>query len=278
MPILSGSARLAGIAGWPVAHSRSPMLHNHWLTRHGIDGAYLPLPIRPELFDSAVRGLRDAGFAGMNVTIPHKEAAFALCDQVDDSARATGALNTLVFQPDGRVHGSNTDGLGFLANLRANGVDPAAGPALLLGAGGSARCIAAELARLGVQVALTNRTADRADALAAQVPGARTVPWDQREPALADMALLVNTTSLGMTGQPSLPMALHRAAPGLAVCDIVYVPLETPLLADARARGLTAVDGLGMLIQQARPGFAAWFGVWPDADAESFALLADSVR
>ena len=278
MPILSGSARLAGIAGWPVAHSRSPLLHNHWLARHGIDGAYVPLPIRPESFDAAVRGLRDAGFAGMNVTIPHKEAAFALCDQVDDSARLTGALNTLVFQPDGAIHGSNTDGEGFLANLRANGVDPAAGPALLLGAGGSARCIAAELARLGVQVALTNRTADRAEALAARAPGARTVPWDQREAALADMALLVNTTSLGMAGQPDLPMALDRAPPGLAVCDIVYVPLETPLLADARARGLAAVDGLGMLIQQARPGFAAWFGVWPNADAESFALLAASVR
>jgi shikimate dehydrogenase len=257
MPLLSGAARLAGVIGWPVAHSRSPRLHNAWLERHGIDGAYLPLPVRPADFSAALRGLVACGFAGANVTIPHKEAAHAACDSLDEAARRAGAVNTLVFR-DGRIHGSNTDGWGFVAHLRASGVDPAAGPALLLGAGGAARAIAVALSQEGVAVTLCNRTPERAAALAGQ-------------------ALVVNTTSLGMAGQPGLEMSLDRAAPGLAVADIVYVPLETPLLAAARARGLRAVDGLGMLLHQARPGFAAWFGVMPEVDAQVRDLLAADI-
>jgi shikimate dehydrogenase len=265
MAILSGTARLAGITGWPVGHSRSPRLHGFWLDRYGIDGAYVPLPIEPANFPEAVRGLMLAGFAGVNCTIPHKEAAFGVCDTVDASARRAGAVNTMVFD-NGRIAGSNTDGWGFLASLRANGVDPAAGPALILGAGGSARAVAAVLLELGIEVAIANRTRTRAEAIARELPGLQVIDWDTRDQALPDYALLINTTSLGMTGHPALEIDLDRGAAGLTVTDIVYVPLETPLLAAARMRGMRAVDGLGMLLYQAVPGFRAWFGVDPVVD------------
>jgi shikimate dehydrogenase len=265
MTILTGKARLAGITGWPVAHSRSPRLHGFWLERHGIDGAYVPLPIEPGHFAAAIRGLMWAGFAGVNCTIPHKVAAFEVCDNVEESARRAGAVNTLVFR-DGRIIGSNTDGWGFLANLRAHGVDPASGPALILGAGGSARAIAAVLLDLGVRVTLANRTRANAERLARELPGLQVIDWDRREDALADQALVVNTTPQGMTGHEPLDLGLQRAGPGLTVADIVYVPLETPLLAAARARGLRCVEGLGMLLHQAVPGFRAWFGVEPAVD------------
>lgn len=265
MPILSGTSRVAGIIGWPVSHSRSPRLHGHWLERYGIDGAYMPLPVRPEHFASAVMGLQHAGFAGANVTIPHKIAAFEICDVVEESARRAGAVNTLVFN-GGRVSGSNTDGWGFLAHLRANGLAMPCGPALLLGAGGAARAIASVLLEAGVPVTVTNRTPDRAERLASDLPRLGLVPWEARAEATADAALLVNTTSLGMHGHPGLDLPLDHASPSLVVCDIVYVPLETPLLAEARARGLQAVDGLGMLLHQAVPGFHAWFGVMPEVD------------
>ena len=269
---LTGRARLAGVVGWPVSHSRSPLLHNHWLARHRIDGAYLPLPVRPENFAAAIHGLRAAGFAGVNVTVPHKQAAFAVCDTLDPSARRAGAVNTLVFTADG-IAGSNTDGAGFLANLAAYGVD-ARGPALLLGAGGAARAIAAALLDEGVEVAVANRTREAADAMAQALPGLRVVDWAARDDALAGKALLVNTTSLGMAGQPALDVSLAHAPSGLAVADIVYVPLETPLLAQARAGSLAVVPGLGMLMHQAVPGFAAWFGVVPVVDQACHDLLA----
>lgn len=266
MRTLSGAARIAGIIGWPVAHSRSPRLHGFWLERYEVDGAYVPLPIRPEQFETAVRGLQQAGFAGANVTIPHKLAAFAVCDTVDEAARRSGAVNTLVFE-EGRISGSNTDGWGFIANLRAQGVPPERGPALVIGAGGSARAIAAALQMEGVRVTVSNRTADRAAQLAVDLPGLATVPWERRTDALRDHALVINTTALGMDGHGPLDLDLSRAPDGLAVADIVYVPLETPLLAAARTRGLQTVDGLGMLLYQAVPGFRAWFGVTPDVDA-----------
>lgn len=267
MSILSGHARVAGIAGWPVGHSRSPRLHGFWLQRHAIDGAYVPLPVQPGHFATAMRGLLDAGFAGANVTIPHKLAAFEVCDSVDDSARRAGAVNTLVFR-DGKIAGSNTDGYGFVANMRAHGVDPAAGPALVLGAGGAARAIAAALLDAGVPVTLANRTRSRADVLARDLAGLQVVEWGARVAALADQALLVNTTPLGMKGHEPLDLDLSRAMPTLAVADIVYLPLETPLLANAQARGLRTVEGLGMLLHQAVPGFHAWFGVEPQVDEE----------
>jgi shikimate dehydrogenase len=265
MTILTGKARVAGITGWPVGHSRSPRLHGYWLERHNIDGAYVPLPIEPANFTSAIRGLMAAGFAGLNVTIPHKLAAFAICDTVDEFGRRVGAINTLVFN-NGRISGRNTDVWGFLANLRANHVDPAAGPALILGAGGACRAIAAALLDLGVRVTVANRTRARAEALAADLPGLKVIDWDTRNRALSDNALLVNTTSLGMAGQPPLQIDLDQAAPGLTVNDIVYVPLETPLLAAARARGIPTVEGLGMLLHQAVPAFHAWFGIEPVVD------------
>ncbi len=278
MSILSANARVAGIAGWPVSHSRSPRIHGYWLRRYAIDGAYVPLAIRPNDFAAAIRGLQAAGFAGANVTIPHKMAAFAICDAVDEAARRAGAVNTLVFR-NGRVEGSNTDSFGFMASLRDHGIDPTLGSALVLGAGGAARAIAAALQFLSVQVTIANRTRSRAEALAHDLPGLRVVDWSARFDALTDCTLLVNATSLGMSGHPPLEMALDRASSGLAVADIVYVPLETPLLTAAKTRGLRVVDGLGMLLHQARPGFAAWFGTDPavDSDLRQF-VIADLVR
>jgi shikimate dehydrogenase len=274
--MITGNAMLAGVLGWPVAHSRSPRLHNHWLARHGIDGAYVPLPVRPADFAAAVQGLRRAGFRGANVTIPHKETALAVCDTMDEVARRAGAVNTLVFGEHG-VHGTSTDGAGFLANLRAHDVDPAAGPALVLGAGGAARAIAAALLESGARVAVCNRSPARAQALVAALPCVAMVAWEHRSAALADHALLVNTTSLGMQGQPALDIDLATAPGAMAVADIVYVPLQTPLLRQAAARGLRHVGGLGMLLHQAVPGFAAWFGVAPVVDQAVFDLLAADI-
>ena len=267
MSVLSGHTRVAGIAGWPVTYSRSPRLHGFWLRRHGIDGAYIPLPIRPGEFATAMHGLLAAGFAGANVTIPHKLAAFDICDSVDETAHRAGAVNTLVFR-DGRIGGSNTDGYGFLANLRAHGVDPAAGPALLLGAGGSARAVAAALLDASASVTIANSTRGRAEEMAHDLTGLRVVEWDARVTALADHALVVNTTPLGMVGHEPLDLDLSHAPASLVVADNVYVPLETPLLTAARFRGLRCVEGLGMLLHQGVPGFHAWFGVEPRVDEE----------
>jgi shikimate dehydrogenase len=276
MRLLSGHARLAGVLGWPVSHSRSPRLHGHWLATHGIDGAYVPLPVHPDRFADAVRALADLGFRGANVTIPHKQAAFAVCDQVDATARRAGAVNTLVFR-DGRIQGSNTDGFGFLESVRAGtpGWQPAAGPAVLFGAGGAARAIAAALVDAGCpRVTLVNRSHDRAEQLARDLGGPIAV---EDHPPLAEAALVVNTTSLGMQGQPALRVDLAALSAVAVVTDIVYVPLETPLLAAARARGLRAVDGLGMLLHQARPGFEAWFGVAPLVDDALRAVVATDI-
>ncbi|MGH7083425.1 MAG: shikimate dehydrogenase [Acetobacteraceae bacterium] len=276
MPILSGRARVAGLIGWPVAHSRSPRLHNFWLERHGIDGAYIPLPVPPESLPAALRGLTASGFAGCNVTLPHKEAAALFCDSLAHEARRIGAVNTLVFRR-GKIHGSSTDGEGFLANLRAHGVDPAAGPVLVLGAGGAARAVAAALLEAGAQVSITNRTPERAEALCRLFPTLTPLAWKARHAALAGQALLVNTTAAGMQGKPPLDLDLGSADARLAVADIVYVPPETPLLAEAKARGLKIVPGLGMLLHQAVPGFAAWFGVRPAVDPEVIAIVATSL-
>jgi shikimate dehydrogenase len=276
MTILSGKAKLAGVLGWPAAHSRSPRLHGFWLRHYGIDGAYLPLPVVPERFAGAVRSLVDLGFQGANVTIPHKEAAFALCDEVEETARRAGAVNTLVFR-EGRILGSNTDGFGFLESIReqAPGWQAQDGPAVLLGAGGAARAIAAALLDAGCpELVIVNRGVERAEALARTLGGPVRVA---ATPPLAGAALLVNSTSLGMAGQPALEIDL-AALPGHAVvADAVYVPLETPLLAAARGRGLRGVDGLGMLLHQARPGFSHWFGVMPQVDAALREFVASDI-
>jgi len=264
---------LAGVIGWPVAHSRSPRLHGAWLARYHIDGEYLLLPVQPGDLAAALHDLPGKGFVGANLTIPHKEAALPLCDVLQPSAQRAKAVNTLQFS-GGKIIGSNTDGAGFIANLRAHGVDPAAGPALILGAGGAARAIGAALQDAGAVITFCNRTAERAAALAKDFPPATTLLWAQREAALKDFALLVNTTALGMDHQPELRMSLESANSGLTVADIVYVPLETALLREAAARGLKAVEGLGMLLHQAVPGFEAWFGVRPVVDAELYRIVA----
>ncbi len=262
---------IAGVMGWPVAHSKSPRLFDHWFARHGLAGRYVPLAVRPEDFAEVYRALPKAGFLGVNVTLPHKEAALALADDATPRARAIGAANMIRFEA-GAIRADNTDGVGFLENLRqgAAGWDPASGPALVLGAGGSARAVLHALLDAGApEIRLANRTRATAEARAAQF-GPRVVPvdWEGRDAAVEGARTLVNTTSLGMTGQPPLALDLTAAAPALVVSDLVYAPLETPLLAAARSRNLRAVDGLGMLLHQARPAFQAWFGIDPEVDAD----------
>ena len=262
---------LAGLMGWPVSHSRSPQIHNHWIAEHGLHGAYVLLPVEPSRLPDAVRGLSALGFAGCNVTIPHKVAALQLVDWVDPLARKIGAINTIVVQPDGSTHGFNNDGHGYLQSLieAQPGWRADAGPVLVLGAGGGARAVVASLAEAGApEIRICNRSPDKAQELARDLGGpVRAIPWAQRSEALADVALMVNTTSGGMSGQPPLDVSLDRLPATALVSDLVYVPMETPLLAAARARGNPVVGGLGMLLHQARPAFHAWFGVMPQVGA-----------
>jgi shikimate dehydrogenase len=262
--------KLAGVIGWPVGHSRSPRLHGYWLERYGIDGAYVPLEVKPQDIEPALRALPKLGFAGANVTVPHKEAAHRIADSRDAFAERTGAVNTIVVQ-NGKLAGSNTDGYGFIQNLCASvpGWSAAKGPAVIIGAGGAARAIAAALQdERAPEIRIVNRTRARADALVAALgrPLA-AADWAARANALKDAALLVNATTQGMKGAGELDLPLAALPADAVVNDIVYVPLLTPLLAAAAARGNRAVDGLGMLLHQAVPGFAAWFGRTPEVDA-----------
>ncbi|MDH5748908.1 MAG: shikimate dehydrogenase [Rhodospirillales bacterium] len=262
----------AGVMGWPVGHSLSPRLHGYWLKQYGINGTYQAIAVRPEDLGDALNNLKRDDFAGVNLTVPHKEAALAHMDEVTDAARRIGAVNTVVLTPEGGLAGSNTDGFGFMENLKAAlssrrvswRVD--SGPAVVVGAGGAARAIVCALVDAGVgELRLINRSEGRARDLAKAIGGPfDVIPWAGRESALAGAALLVNTTTLGMTGQPPLDLSLAALPETAVVNDIVYAPLETPLLAAARARGNPVVDGLGMLLHQARPGFAAWFGIEPE--------------
>jgi len=285
MPI-TGAARLAGIMGWPVAHSRSPALHGFWLAEHGIDGAYVPLAVKPEHVEQALRALPALGFRGCNLTIPHKQAALKVMDRVDPFALRVGAMNTVIVAPDGSLEGSNTDVFGFCENLREQAPvwQASAGPAVVLGAGGSARAVIAGLSAMGVtDIRLVNRTVVRAEALARDlaVPETRITvyPWSARDDVLDGAGILVNTTSLGMDKEPPLDIDLTALPLSAVVVDIVYVPLETALLAAARQRGHQTVDGLGMLLHQGRPGFAAWFGAAPMVSRElRQAMLATFAR
>lgn len=264
---ITGRTRLAGIMGWPVAHSRSPALHNFWLEEHGVDGAYVPLPVLPEQLSQALQALPALGFRGCNLTIPHKQLAVGIVDCIEPLARRIGAVNTIVVTPDGSLEGRNTDVYGFLESLRegAPNWSAASGPAVVLGGGGAARAVVAGLVEAGVgEIRLVNRTEARAERLATELPhdGTRILirSWEERGTALGGAGLLVNTTSLGMTDEPPLDLDLSELPLTAVVMDIVYVPLETPLLAAARRRGHRTVDGLGMLLHQGRPGFEAWFG------------------
>jgi shikimate dehydrogenase len=273
---MSASVTRACVIGWPIEHSRSPIIHRHWLRTYGVAGTYTKEPVRPEEVAAFLRTLRDRGFAGCNVTAPHKEAAYAAAAETTVAARAMAAANTLWLEGD-RLCADNTDGLGFMNHLRASAprFDPAGSAVAVLGAGGSARAIVHAMLEAGVaEVRLFNRTRERADVLARHF-GARVSPhdWRQRAERTRDVGLVVNTTVLGMASAPELAIPVGQLADGCIVADIVYVPLETPLLAAARARGLATVDGLGMLLHQAVPGFARWFGVTPEVTPELRALL-----
>jgi shikimate dehydrogenase len=271
MRTLTGHAKIAGVMGWPIGHSRSPRLHGFWLAQHDIDGAYLPLAVHPKNLAGALKALPMLGFAGVNLTLPHKAAALALVDRASEEAQRIGAINTVVVGADGLLEGSNTDGYGFLAHLRAAAPAwQATTPAVLLGGGGAARAIAVALLEAGVpELRLANRTPARTAEIAAALgPKVKRVAWSRRNEALDGAGLLVNSTTLGMAGQPALEISLRQLSREAVVYDIVYVPLETPLLATARARGHITVDGLGMLLHQALPGFTAWFGVTPEVTPE----------
>jgi shikimate dehydrogenase len=259
---------LAGVCGFPINHSRSPLLFAHWFREHGIAGHYVPLRIAPDDFDRVVRALSRAGFRGVNVTVPHKQAALAIATGISPAARAVGAANTITFGEGGAIEADNSDAYGFLANLRAGapGWRPASGPAVILGAGGAARAAAHVLLEAGApSLRIANRTRARAEELACHFgPRLEVLDWSAREAALDGAATIVNATSLGMIGKPPLDLRLDAAPVAALVTDMVYTPLVTPLLAQARARGMPAVDGLGMLLHQARPGFRAWFGRDPE--------------
>ena len=276
--ILTGGARLAGVMGWPVAHSRSPRIHGYWLEEKGIDGAYVPLAVRPEALGAALAGLQALGFRGCNLTAPHKEAALGHMASLSEAARRIGAVNTVTVGDDGALHGDNTDGFGFIGHLRQE--TPVWEPTLpvaMLGAGGAARAVVDALSAEGVaEIRVANRSPERAAALATEVGDTvRPLSWEERGAALEGCGLLVNTTQLGQVGKPPLDLDLRRLPSAAVVYDLVYAPLETELLRTARARGNATVDGLGMLIHQARPGFAAWFGAEAEATAALRSFAAD---
>lgn len=259
--------RLAGVMGWPVAHSRSPVIHSHWIAEHGLRGAYVLLPVQPEKLEQALRALPTLGIAGCNLTIPHKVAAMGIVDHVDALGNRIGAVNTIVVNADGSLSGRNTDAFGFIQSLHeaGSGWKPAHGAACVVGSGGAARAVIVGLLDEGAtEIRLTNRSDDKAADMAQEFgPRITAVPWHERHDALADAALLVNTTNQGMHGQPALDLNLDALPLSALVADIVYVPLETPLLKAAATRGNATVNGLGMLLHQARPAFEAWFGPLP---------------
>jgi shikimate dehydrogenase len=282
---ISGKAKLAGVVGDPISHSLSPLLHAHWLEAYGIDGAYVPLKVARESFAFALRGLRLVGFAGANVTVPHKEAAFALAHHVDDAARAAGAVNLLIFR-DRHIEGRNTDSAGLSASLTERlGANALQGNiATLIGAGGAARAAIIALDALGAkEIRIVARNTTRGDGLArdmkpvvkAQLQSFALQDWSR---AASDVTLLVNTTSAGMRGNPPLTLSLDSLPRNAAVCDIVYNPLETPLLKEAHDRGHTTIDGLGMLMHQAVPAFEAFYGVKPEVTLALRQLLEGALH
>jgi shikimate dehydrogenase len=268
---------LAGLMGSPVLHSRSPKLHNYWLAQYKLAGTYLPLAIPAQRLRAALRALPALGFSGCNLTIPHKEAALEIVDRVDPVARRIGAINCVVVAPDESLEGQNHDAFGYIESIRE--AQPTwradAGPIVVIGAGGGARAVLVSLIDQGArEIRLVNRTSARATALQRELGGPiQALPWEDRDAALASAAMLVNTTSQGMVGAPPLELALDALPPRALVSDIVYIPRETPLLAAARKRGNPTVNGLGMLLHQARPAFHAWFGIMPEVTPELRAMI-----
>jgi shikimate dehydrogenase len=258
---------LAGVIGSPIAHSKSPALHRHWLQTNGIKGYYIPMDISRDDLADVIRSLPQMGFVGVNITIPHKEAVLNLADLVTDRAALIGAANTLIFRKDGIIHADNTDGYGFIENLRhgAPGWNPKAGPAVVLGAGGAARAVIASLIEVGVtEIRLSNRTRNRADVLQKEFGTKITVyDWVKAGNMMDGALTVVNTTSLGMVGKPEFRVPLDGLSSSAVVTDLVYAPLDTQFLIKAREMGCTTVDGLGMLLYQAVPAFERWFGKRP---------------
>jgi len=268
---------LSGVIGLPVAHSRSPQLHNYWLGKYGIRGHYVPLNVKHGDLENAIRTLPKLGFVGINVTIPHKEAVLWLADLVTDRAALIGAANTLIFRSDGKLHADNTDGYGFVENLRQNAPNwhPESGPTAVLGSGGAARAVVASLVEIGVpEIRISNRTRARANALRSEF-GARVkvFEWLHAGKMMAGAKLVVNATSLGMEGRPEFQVPLSALSPDTIVNDLVYTPLKTPLLRYAEKLGCVTVDGLGMLLHQAAPAFERWFNIRPDVDEETRRVL-----
>ena len=272
---------LAGVMGWPVMHSRSPKLHNYWFAEYGLAGSYVPLAIRPEGLAAALRALPALGFAGCNLTIPHKEAALSMVDEVDAAAGRIGAISCVAVRADGSLRGSNYDGFGFIHSILQEqpGWRADAGPAVVVGAGGAARAVVWSLADRGArEIRLTNRTFERAKSLQTEFGGPITaLPWEERHAALEGAATLVNTTSQGMVGQPPLDLELDRLPRSSLVADIVYIPRETTLLEAARGRGNPTINGLGMLLHQARPAWKEWFGIEPEVTPELRALIEATI-
>ena len=268
---------LAGVMGYPVMHSRSPKLHNYWLAKYGLTGTYVPLAIKAEHLRAALRALPALGFSGCNLTIPHKEAALAIVDRIDPLARRIGAVNCVVVAADGSLAGQNHDAFGYIESVReAQAAWRAdAGPIVVIGAGGGARAVLVSLIDQGArEIRLVNRTPARAKALAGELGGPITaLGWEQREVVLEGAAMLVNATNQGMVGEPPLDLALDALPVSALVSDIIYIPRETALLAAARKRGNATVNGLGMLLHQARPAFHAWFGIMPEVTPELRAMI-----
>ena len=268
---------LAGVIGAPIAHTKSPKLHGYWLSQTGVPGHYIPLHIEPSDLKQTLKMLPKMGFVGLNVTVPHKETVMRLVDIVTDRATLIGAANTLIFKRDGKIQADNTDGYGFIENLTSGAPDwnASAGPALVLGAGGAARAVIAALLEYNIpEIFLTNRTRDRAENLKDIFgPKVKIIDWVDAANAIEDAALVVNATSLGMEGKPELRVPLDGLRLETVVTDLVYAPLKTTLLETAQDIGCRTVDGLGMLIHQAAPGFKHWFGVDPVIDEKTRAIL-----
>ena len=263
---------LAGVMGWPIAQSRSPILHNYWIEKYKLNGRYVPLAVRPERLADAIRGLPALGFRGCNLTMPHKQYAMTMVDSLTDTARRIGAVNCIVVGEDGKMSGTNNDGNGYVLSVQevAPQWKPGDGPIAILGAGGAARAIiVALLERDASEIRLINRTFEKAERLAKEFgPAIEPIAWDKRGEAIGDVVLLTNATNQGMTGNPALEISLDKLSSRTLVSDLIYVPPETPFLTAARARGNVTVNGLGMLLHQARPAFQAWFGVLPEITSD----------
>ncbi len=272
---------LAGVMGWPVAHSRSPLIHNHWIGQYKLKGAYGLFPVEPCKLEAAIRGLQALGLAGCNITIPHKVNAMKFVDWVHPLAKRMGAINTIVVQADGALHGFNNDGFGFIQSvLEAQPTwEASTGPIVVIGAGGASRAIIVSLLDAGaIEIRVVNRTTSKAQDLAQEFGSLVTcVTWNNREDALDGASLLVNTTNQGMHGEPALDISLDHLPMHALVSDAVYIPLETPLLKQARLRGNSTVNGLGMLLHQARPAFQAWFGVMPEVSPELYEKVIKTI-